>query len=99
MTIPSHDGSATTEHPPLTALDLALLAARLDPDQCKTNPEAAFFNAVAFYNMAAWFVEQNQELDFAKLVASIDSNIARADLRLVELATERAFRFWEEPNR
>jgi hypothetical protein len=50
-------------HPALTALDLANLAVRLDPIQCRSNPRAAFKNAVEFYQLACLWVDKHASQD------------------------------------
>jgi hypothetical protein len=58
-------------YPTITALDLANLAVRVCPELCKSNPKAAFLEAVAFYHLAVWFIDENKERDFVSL--SLDS--------------------------
>jgi len=57
----------STVRQPLTALDLANLAARICPELCRTDPKTAFLEAFAFYQMAALFVEENQNKEFVRL--------------------------------
>jgi hypothetical protein len=65
---PSSDAPAEITPTPLTALDLAHLAANLDPALCNSEHEAALLNALAFYQSAARFVESNAPRTFVKMV-------------------------------
>jgi hypothetical protein len=50
-------------HPGLTALDLANLALRLDPDRCRSNPKEAFKKALEFYQHACFWVDEHASQD------------------------------------
>jgi hypothetical protein len=54
---------------------LAHLAARLDSDLCKREPQAAFLNALAFYQLAAQFVEAHADQNVVELYADSTSTV------------------------
>jgi hypothetical protein len=84
---PSANETAETTHPPLSALDLAHLAASLDPALFNMNPEAALLNAYGGYQLASLFVERNAHRNFVEIYN--DTNAELASAPLMEIAMEK----------
>ena len=88
---PSSDAPAETTHPPLSALDLAHLAANLNPALCNSDSEAALLQAFAFYQLAARFVENNAGRSFVEIYN--DCTVAELrDAPLMQEAIKKALR-------
>ena len=86
---PSSDAPAETTHPPLSALDLANLAANLNPALCNSDPEAAFLNAIAYYEWAAHFVKSNAARSLIEIYNHSAVSVLK-NVPLMQTAIEKA---------
>ena len=71
-----------------TPLELAILAAQLNPDLCKSEPEAAFLEAIAFVHLAACFLNEHNPWDLLNLYLK-SPEITAKQLPLMERAVEK----------
>ena len=89
-------------HPALTALDLATLAARLDPIKSRHEPEAAFKQAFEFYIMACVYVEKTAPRDIAEILyeaigTPLGEELQRqTEARELQREEKEALRFYPE---
>lgn len=83
------------EHPSPAALDLANLAARLYPDLCKKDPEAAFREAFALWNLATGFLNENKQRDLISLYLDSDTP-SGTPLPITEIAVSKALAAYGE---
>jgi len=90
---------AESNHPPLTALDLAHLAARLDPDLCKSNPDAALLNAFALYQWAALFLEGVANRSLNQLYIDLEREELQATPLVEMLVKQKTFAIWGKANK